>query len=88
MYCASNSDTESKAGHNPERDTADEVTTLEVNHGSDVRVKRLASLGFHCVGQLDGTVPPTLCIQHLVRSLSLLPLSDLLNLPESEYFTV
>lgn len=51
MYWVGESETESKADHNVGCEAADQ--------GSDIRVKRLASLGFHCVGQLDGTMPPS-----------------------------
>jgi hypothetical protein len=61
MYWVSESETESKTGHNVGCRPAHEAFFLDSNQGFDVRVKRLASLGFHCVGQLDGT---SSCLAH------------------------
>lgn len=60
MYWVSISKTESRTGHDVgcESNAAVENVSLEVDQGYDVRVKRLASLGFQCVVQHDGTLNP------------------------------
>jgi len=66
MYWVSISQTESKTGDDVgcESSAADKIIFPKVDQGYDLRVKRLASLGFQCVVQDDGTVPPS-CIQLL-----------------------
>jgi len=70
MYWVSTSKTESKTGHDVgcESSSAAERIIKEEDQGHDVRVERLASLGYQCVVQQDGTLPPSCTLFFLYHS--------------------
>lgn len=59
MYWVSESKVELKLGQDVGDGGASGNTSLEDDQGYYICVERLASLGFQCIEQLDGTLPPS-----------------------------